>query len=140
MGTTFYSYAILGIRLSFRALHDYKKVKAFEHNYPESWKVCPESGRKLWTSYWLAKPFVIGGGSTDRIEGFKIIEGEYENYDEGHRWQYVAISSVQSHEKGAGRAPLDISPETLAHFQEVLTKVGVWDEKAFGLWAVMTFC
>lgn len=141
MGTTFYSCAIIGVRLSFHALHEYKKVKAFDHNHPESWKVCPESGRQLWVDTWELKPFATGEQGWDvRIKGFKVVEGEYEDYREGRHWQYVALCSVQStsDDRDAKRAPLDMTSERLANFREVLTEVGVWDEKAFGLWAVLS--
>lgn len=48
MGTSYYGHTILGIELRIESLSRQMKVKAFEHNYPEHFKVDPEDGKPLW--------------------------------------------------------------------------------------------
>jgi hypothetical protein len=51
MGADYKAYAVLGVKLERREIFKPKRIKAFEHNHPEDWKVDPKTGRELWTSY-----------------------------------------------------------------------------------------
>lgn len=51
MGCDYKAYAVLGVKLSKHELFKDKAIRAFEHNYPDDWKVDPKTGRQLWTTY-----------------------------------------------------------------------------------------
>ena len=46
MGADYYAYVVLGVIVDSSKYE--RKVKAFQHDHPENWKVDPVSGKELW--------------------------------------------------------------------------------------------
>ncbi len=132
MGVSYNATAVLGIKIDRYRLHEKRTVKAYDHNYPESMKFDPQTGNKLWVQQEsLISAINHYDESDDYMLGpFKVIFiSESEDC-------YVVLSSVST-DRRPKKTEANFNREEL---QQVLEPLGLWDEKQFGLWAIVEIC
>ena len=115
-----------------------KVVKAFPHNHPESMKFDPETGKKLWE----IKDVPVKGYDEDDcvFHGYQIV------HTTDRRETIIAYLAIGDHTNSNGGA--DYQMEKLSgkediskikeEMKELLEPLGAWDEKKFGLYAVLS--
>lgn len=138
MGADYYADVLLGVRIPKEKVYTRERVKAFEHDYPSDWKVCPKTGKALWREEGVSK---LGALKT-RGEIDVISPNEYGDND----YAYVTRHPITSVHVGfdAGRALLSeyralsigaFIEEDVAWFAANLPDE-LWDEDEFGIWLV----
>jgi hypothetical protein len=156
MGADYIAKAIIGVPLPDeddlpRAKTTTRK-KAFDHKYEDDGETDfhPKDGRKLWldekeeveTDY-PAIVFDVGYGDTDLEEGQKFIKIPKEiEVASGTDGDGSFIGAVL--ETGSSNGGDDVAFRTLADIgvvkikiKNILEPLGLWDEKKFGLYAVL---
>lgn len=141
MGADFRAYAVIGLRVDEERLYGPpKKVKAFEHNHPEDWEVDPRTGKKLW--YEERPPLAdYDPQGTEKILGYKVVTGTWTGRG---RDAYICLhfAGNRTYSNGGQKDDLDLLnlPElqqSKEKMKEALSPLGIWNEKEFGLWAVL---
>jgi hypothetical protein len=140
---------VVGIKFEKKDLFEIKTVKAFNHNYPETMKFCPETGKKLWSiDKWSAKFPGLERGD-DRFAGLKLVNGPnvYKKNDESTygfesdpETFYIGKSFQTNGYQDDKRVSLITEKalaESKAEVKEKLEPLGLWDEKNFGVWTVL---
>jgi hypothetical protein len=79
MGVSAHPYAIIGVPIDIDRLYRWEKVKAFEHDFPEDWKVDPKTQKKLWAQ---KKISVLTGEEADEDDELESI-GDFKLYRDG---------------------------------------------------------
>jgi len=139
MGADLYGFAIIGVRVNRNDLFERRTVKAFEHNHPSDWKVCPTTGRQLWVSEEVPRDgYVEGNGS---FQGYEVISGDYGN-DGTHRAYFISLVSTKPTDaEGTPTTHMPFDPTGLAQampaFKETLQRYGLWRPETFGLWSLL---
>lgn len=74
----------------------------------------------------------------DTVAGFPLVEGTYNEDNSGATWCVIASLTVRaSGEEAPAKVVLTESWDALhARLKAALEPLGLWDEKAFGLWAI----
>jgi len=149
MGITVAVDTVIGVRLSKDKIYKTDKVKAFDHNYPDTMKFCPETGKKLWKmDSWVARFPGLERGD-DRFASLKLVNGPYTykpneekslGYDSDVETFYLGKSFETNGYQDDKRVSF-ISPEMIANIKDKvranLEPLGLWDEKEFGIWTVL---
>lgn len=135
MSADFIAKAIVGIQVDPKKFYGPpKKVKAFPHNYDESVKFCPQTGKECWST----ERELLGGVDKDleKIGKFEIHKGTDDFY---HVVGVVAATETNSN----GGNEIDFVPipaDLEAQKQELkalLEPLGMWDESKFGLYTLL---
>lgn len=136
MGVDYEAYAIIGIPVRVSHFKEFKVVKAFEHNYPETMKYCPNTGKALWVTHEHYTDAIDEDGVGDcKLNGIPLLRTDY--YDEEDNFFVVALQvSTDCGDEMAEFDPKEIKAKK-KEIKEVLEPLGLWDESKFGLWAVM---
>ena len=138
----YYSYAVIGIEVEEKDIKkELFKRKAFEHNYPESMKFCPDTGQKLWEESEMPAVYFEDGKMYGRDEapvdlnqyGLKI----FTNTDDERRVIGFGIEASEDSDVYFTNA-VDYG-QIEATLGELLEPYGLWRQHAFGLY-VMQRC
>ena len=110
-------------------------VPAFPHNHPRTMKFDPETGRKLWQTEILPHPLYDPDGKPNNdsysgtFAGFEIVTAA----DVPGTW--LAIKIVRS-EKDMTSIDFEDLARKKQELKAALSKIGAWNEKDFGLYAI----
>jgi hypothetical protein len=136
MGCSVYGYAIIGLKVPWIKVCSHKrKVKTFDHNYPEDWVVDPKTGKQLWREE---------DGFIDRWEGeyageetlcdYEVVR-DYEEPD----FAIICLRKSETRDLLEGYCDPPVvglpSTEAIKSFQEEMSVLGLWDPENFGLFA-----
>lgn len=139
------SYAIIGIKVNpskFTTLEEKRGCKC-EVEGIEKMKFCPRCGAKSFVKEKVPIPQFKEDRDDDKFHNYQslcnyaIIYPDAENDGEAYvAAMYVDDSSYTEKNKNRMRIPKDI--ETIKEkMKKLLKPIGLWDEKKFGLWAVL---
>lgn len=142
MGHTCHGTALIGYRIPIEVFRYERKVKAFQHDYPDDWVADPKTGQKLWTTETL---YGKGFGDTsdpwtETWEGFpaKVVLND-DGYRSRNGFVYIgAVLASASDYGGAGNALLntDTIGIRVAALKAQLQEHGL-PTTDFGLWCVL---
>jgi hypothetical protein len=144
MGVDYHSYALMGLRIPASKLHaGLKKVKRFEHDHPESMIYCPQTGKKLWRDEKvLVDGLVCDEDGEIEIPEFPQYEVLWDTENENLYIAWMMTGGTSSNDReyvklgfGEGTA-YDANSEAI-QFEVDMTKLGLWDEAAYGLYSVL---
>jgi hypothetical protein len=151
MSVTHSAYAVLGIRVPIFNWLTRRKVKTFDHNYPDSYILDPTSGRTLWTDEYVAVIEEIeewGVNECPPLEKDVITWVRYSHDTKPSEggWAYVGLVAkidepqFESRRGGGG----EMMPVTQKHIDYVkgrikpaLEKAKLWKDELFGVWPVL---
>lgn len=132
MSVSFYAKAVIGLAISpSRLKGELTKVKAFEHNYPDAFEFDPMTGEELWR---LVRGAIPGYDEDRECLGKYPVLFSTDNKScvvalhkaECSDWQGDHLSSVS--------LP---SQSSIDQFKDDMIKLGLWDDRSFGLHCVM---
>lgn len=151
MSADYYATTIVGVRVPAKKLHAEKTVKAFKHNHPPDWMVDPKTGKSLWKT---EETFLLEGmvcdaydwldarhGADMRKEAKAAITYSQEDSDGRGEYAFIGRRLARIHvghtrdEGGFKKIDADLLAEK-KFLEDLLTPVGLWDERAFGIWLV----
>jgi hypothetical protein len=133
MGVSYSAEALIGIKVE-RELFviGTKKVKRFNHNYPEEISFCPNTGRKLWNEEVQYHP--LYNEDKETFGGFSITTNDSDTW----------IVIVRALDRGYDsenvfdfkQLPVDLESKK-QKLRELLEPLGAWKEEKFGLYTVL---
>lgn len=143
MGCDATATAIIGFRMKTNSLFTLEKVKAFEHNYPDNYKVDPVSGKELWRLEWVAHPSLSleypgesPSACNPALKGYDVIVKTEYSYREPERI-VEAFVGLSVHASARGSYDTDsvlINEQTIQKIKEDLSQFqDLIDLKSFGL-------
>lgn len=91
MSVSYKAYAVLGVKLGFNELFKPKKIKAFEHNFPEDWRVDPKTGKDLWSTY----PVCVLNNDEElygKISNIQVVNDGNRDYKPEHFYYFGKLS------------------------------------------------
>lgn len=137
MGVTWKAHAVVGVRMCKDELSVTKREKAFGHDYPDDWIVCPKTGKKLWREY---EQQIFG----DDWEWNGIPNSDLLAFSEGTDSDYVYIGFGITTDDGNGNGKMmHLDAEKLEdiakQIHDVLKPFGLHRgiEENMGVWAVL---
>jgi len=136
MGYDAYSFAVVGLAITANKLYTKKKVKAFEHNHPESMSFCPNTGKPLWGSV-----FVFLDGTEPEFEDFQELTVTLKSSEESIA-DPTTICFVGHKKRAARDGPLCFwtmaeIEQIKIELKETLSRYNLWDESKFGVYPVL---
>ena len=144
MSTDYYAYAVIGLKIDPTKLYKEIKIRNCDCTLPEDNKFtfCPHCGQKVYQIENHPIDEVDDSNSKDTLCGYPII------YGTDRETAYVAIyhSAISTYagtllcDKNSyfSQFPYNIEDKK-NEMKNKLGPLGFWDEKMFGLWAVL-FC
>jgi hypothetical protein len=144
MGVDYRAVAVVGICLNKSDLTVTERVKAFEHNYPDHWKVCPETGTKLWreiNSSVFGEDFEYG---YDKLSGDYLQTFHGSHYDDDPEVFIGRGVETSSNREGGGSAKLDVELDDLDKIAQALHElldpldIDIDIPSRLGIWAVLS--
>lgn len=132
MGADYHAYAVIGIVVdSSKFYHEPRTVKAFDHDYPEDMKFCPQTGKELWA----LDEEPIEGFDEDRytLGGFPIVQGT----DGKIEVLAVCRNGADDYDRGKVKPLPDNLDELKQQVKSLLEPLGQWDERKWGLYAIL---
>lgn len=121
MSVTRTSYSVLGVRLSCDSFFNKKRVKRFDHDYPEDYKVDPRDGKDLW--YWEKTPVAdVHSFSFNSDHAISYVLDSGESYA---KFAYIGIVSSTFKK-------IDSVDGLKARLKELMPDL--YSESNFGLW------
>ena len=138
MGVSYYANTVIGVEIDPEKLYSMKKVKAFEHDYDESWKHDPKTGKPLWVVKPVPAPgvevrnqsyvFNLDDGDV-YIAGYKVVAGPSNSaFIAAYHTATSSWSKVTSEQYSAEELN-----KVIEKFKDDLIKVGFWDSGKFGV-------
>ncbi len=138
---------VVGVMFPKEKLFYDKKVKTFNHDYPDTMKFCSDTGKALWKIDKHCPLFPGLEYGDDRFAGLKLVNGpsvheqnKNGNWESEYKTFYVGKSfGTNAYEDNkrvsyiSEKAVADIKTEV----QAKLEPLGLWDEKNFGIWTVL---
>lgn len=135
MGVSYYSKAVIGIRVPPADFFVDKTVKTFDHDYPEDFTHDPKSGKKLWMTVREPRPDLnvpVDWEIDNGLNGFEF----FDSTDSEETVLGIGCESGNWQGEVAFR-PLPKDINTLKEeLRQLLEPLGMWNEKAFGLYSV----
>lgn len=138
--------ALIGCWLPSEKLFAKQKIKAFEHDYPESMKFCHQTGRPLWKEATVC--VLCPNKAVEDLKSGEKIGPFVLHIDHQRRWFCLAITKVFTEDaKGKGGVQLiPLTHDDAFSLQSLRTKLketllphNLWDDKNFGLWSILDF-
>lgn len=137
MGYDASSYSVVGLVIPASKLLKSIKVKAFDHNLPNTMKFCPDTGRSLWRDQ-----LTFPDGTefpNHKVSGLEIISQSSEDEPTNPNTIFFVGKSKRANsdsdnkpfwsESEIAKAKIDI--------QRILSNYGLWDESKFGVYPVL---
>ena len=135
---SYYSYSVIGLKIDKDKLHQKPKLeKAFPHNHPQSLKFDPQTGKKLWKE--ISNPIPEYNEYDDDLDceavgKYKLIYGTEQ---ERCVVQLVGADDAEGRDcSNFVKMPID---EQIQEFKDFMQKLGLWDEKNFGLHSILCY-
>ena len=143
MGCDAVATALIGFRLKTDSLFTLQKVKAFEHNFPDNYKLDPISGKELWRFEWVQHPSLSvlykGEGPSScepSLKGYDVVVKTEYNYKEPERI-VEAFVGLSVHASARGSYDIDsvlFDEATIAKVKNDLSEFhDLIEPKSFGL-------
>ena len=138
MGYSARAHAIIGIRIDNRKLWTQVGKKACSHAIPKNSKFCPECGVKniIVPEKKPIKGYEKGDGDYGTVAGFKLGSDGCENEPE-----FIAGFDPETGSSNGGEpsafSPIPDIAKIKADMKSKLEPLGLWNEKAFGIYAVL---
>lgn len=135
MGCSYRAHAVLGIKLSHAELFHPKKIKVFEHNFPEDWLVDPKTGKQLWSSY----PVCVLNNSEELYDKVNNEIDVVNNGEERSSKQFYYLGKIVSdgeYHDSENFLGIWNTDALKNHLQQLLEPHKLWFPERFGLWAV----
>lgn len=130
MGADYYAKAAIGVMLPWERLHRRERVRQCEHDLLVSGaQFCAVCGKPAWAE----EDVPVAGYDPDKgvLLGFKVYDGT------DGEFSVVAVVGARANEdKAMAKLPDDL-PAEKARLRAALEPLGLWDEAAWGLWAVL---
>ena len=153
MGYSFTAYSVFGCQIPFgdtcEIKHHQGRKKAFEHDFPQDWKVDPKTGRDLWRTWEYSEyiyqeqvfecTYSVGDEIAKILSGNQaIIQAVYSDGFDGHYPAIYAgiISTIEQHDNAYHQFSKVPDPEKV---KAELQKYNLWNEDTFGLHQVMNW-
>ena len=138
MGYSATACAVIGLKIDNNKLYTTKRVRGCGHDLGENKKAkfCPECGEPTWDEDRVPivgydpDDFDTDGGQV--FAGYKLVMPNGESDD-----AFLAGLVLTDDEKGYGFADEVDFSHIKAHMKKTLLPLGLWDEKEFGLWAIL---
>lgn len=127
MGADYRAYAVLGVQVDPERL---EKLASCDHDKPPKAKFCPECGKPSGT-------YDREEGSNGKVCGYDVIWSTDEReafIGIVHTGQRTYSNGGADSDKAQVPADLKVAKEAM---RDALGPLGLWDEKKFGLWAVL---
>lgn len=142
MSVTFVAKAIIGLRVPTDMLIRRVRVRAFDHDYPEDWRLCPKTAKTLWTEEdrWVFPELSKGEASYPEeatFAGYPL--RVHPNHWRGHnRHLYVALEDLKLSGYDEDESGVNL-PDSyrLGKFQADMTEAGIMDPLLMGFWLVL---
>ena len=140
MGYDASSYAVVGIVIPANKLVSTEKVKAFNHDYPETISFCPKTGKKLWYDNFV---FINGEDYCEhKLENLDVIISNSGSEPNESDVFYFVGKTKEACEPGdtiskASFCSVTEIAKAKEETREVLSKFGLWDESKFGVYPVL---
>ena len=137
---------VVGVMFPKERLFGEKIEKTFDHNYPETMKFCPETGKKLWRVDKHAPLFPGLECGDDRFAGLKLVYGPAvhervgDNWESDHKTFYVGKTFQTNGYQDDKRVSFineKVLTEAKAEVKAKLEPLGLWNEDNFGVWTVL---
>ena len=151
MSAVYYAYAVIGVRLLPEQFvtKDVRPVRGCEHKFDSDF--CPLCGSPKWKERKISFDALVTDEGDDELD---VFHGIPVSYDTDDRHVYLGITAKITDEGcgpdiatqsgrgpefvGLSRTTTKISVEQIREkLKSVLEPLGIWDEKSFGLWAVL---
>lgn len=147
MGADYTSMAIIGVGVNLKKIPKKKtRVKAFEHDFPEDWKVDPKNpSRKLWIEEEYLE-FAFDDEQNDYVENMtkliKLPEGVRIYSGTDGEPTILGIGAETGSSNGGDDCTLtSLDDLNITVFKEqlkaILEPLKMWKEKDFGLYALL---
>jgi len=136
MGYDPHAATVIGIKFKCSEIIKKSTVKAYPHDYPETMKFCPQTGKKLWD---VEFSLIDGTEPHEAMLGgldvkFANPESRIDNPDEDI---FVGIASEAGVNDSKFLAGQNFE-EYKKKVQEVLEPLGLWKESRFGIYTFLT--
>lgn len=139
MSTTYYAHAIVGLKLPFSALMNKEMVRGCDHVHPgktSDAEYCDRCGKKMWIKKKKFRKEFNSWAST--FMGIGVVLSQYD--------KFVFVcgmhceTKLDGDEDGFKRFNHTSAREELVKEQikTAMSSLGLWDEKEFGKWVIMT--
>jgi hypothetical protein len=137
MGYSCHSYAVVGLAMKSQELFITKTVMTYLHDYPQTVKFCPETGKKLWTT-----ALVFPDGSeypedSEKFKGLDIVTRGSEEDATDPQCLLVLGKRKRATEDGSQFWRLAEIEKVKKEIEEILTPYKLWDETRFGVYPVL---
>jgi hypothetical protein len=127
MGTSVYTYVVLGLPIKQEAMYE-STVCCAKCKKQGSSKFCPDCGEKIEQTMYRKPEF------EPFVESERIIQAHYYNSKE----HYLIFKKYTCRESDTVRIPITdlalIDPTAMKEFEELATKLGIWDKDKFGVY------
>lgn len=133
MGVDVYSYGYIGLKIKGEDILEMKKVKAFEHDYPENYKLCPMTGVALWRY----EEVLRSGFENKGYDEFKFGQFDIAQLDFDSNEYIIILQQVRtgSHRNGDFVAYTALPTAELTNlFKAKCKEFNLWKDSNFGLW------
>lgn len=133
MGASYSAMMVVGVPFDRKFLwQPPKKVRAFDHNYPESMNFDPDSGRALWEEEEESIPGYDDAAET--LGGCHIVTGG----DYGGCWiGAITLSQGEYDKPGFCRLTAADLEQAREKLRTVLEPLRAWDESKFGIYTIL---
>ena len=146
MSATACSYTGIGLLLHERMVSEVRKVKTFDHDYPEDWNVDPKSGKKLWQNAHIPKEGFVGSlGDEYLIFDAKFRVSIIRTPIPGNEGKLFVVEALAPEEVRSEKysylrtqfVPVDIGAyiTAAAEIEASARRYGLWDPNKFGFWS-----
>lgn len=136
MSVVYYAYAVVGVRLLPKQFvtKDVKRVRGCKHEFDSDF--CPVCGSPKWREEKISFDALATDEGDDKLDVFHGIPVCYNTDDQ---YVYLGITAKTSYYGEEDECEINIlSIEQIREkLKSVLEPLGIWDEKSFGLWAVL---
>lgn len=134
MGADYSAYAVIGVKVNRGDLFTDEKIKAFPHDFPDTFEYDPQTGRSLWQT--RSVPITGYNVDDETVAGYALIDA-----GDGSSYDYIAL--VAATETGSNgedddfeHVPHDLEKEK-AKMKAALEPLGLWEGDQFGLWSIL---
>lgn len=137
MGVDYSAHAVIGVKVPREKLWIEQRVKAYDHHYPESMNFNPQTGAKLWETLKEPIPVYFEAEEEIRISSsvFQVFwDHTGENAIVAVCHAYVDAWGSNTCLDFAGLPDIELAK---AKLKDALGPEGLWNEKTFGLYAVL---
>jgi hypothetical protein len=141
---------MVGLRVDKSQLIKEVRVRVGDHDYPEDYEFHPKTGGILWKEEqtWIFPDYCEGDpedvhyGESCKVAGYRVITSPLFYALDSRLYialEHVTASSYDYEATDRCDAPRDIfsAMKNADEFRRKMLELGLWDEKAFGLWSIL---